>query len=767
MSTDPPELTRFQRMVEAALWLAQQGAYISHAPVHMAKSAKVHWKDTKSRDPAVIRSFLSGGAVNALVIAADRMLVVDDDKFGWHDRLVAAGMPETFTVTTPTKQDKDGHVYDRHHHYLKVPVGFDVTRLPGVFAGGELRRSLDGEQGMVLGPYAIRGANGATKTYEVTARQPIAEAPESFLQFLIDNSGSGSGSITMVEGRHWQWGDRDRGSRHNHLNGVIRGWRGKLPNRDALIAQTWLYIEEHGIPLERVGDEDLNRAEVERMVDGALRKFDDDTPEQRTEWDEQQRQPASAPDDDLIELDDEGAFPDPPEERAFEGRVGELVALTVGHTTADPAGLLATTLSMLGVICAAQTEYHGLHPSVLAVSLVGATGVGKDTAIDLIERLVGTSRELGAARVRRSGFGSGEVIVRALSKRQQAGEDPLRMLAIENELGALLKRSKREGATLSETLRSLWDGRSIETNSVTGGEHPVDPPYWFGTVAGITPTDLRSLLDGDALSNGAANRWLWVPVREQPVPADGLTPVVPQSLRDAIQQAEKRRGVSLTVQPKAADGLAAYRDFLRTTPSPRGMSTRLHVMALRIALIHAALDGASEVGWQHVNRGTALTEYVRRGWVWTFGHMTGNADGDLLLRHLYERGSLSGRQVWRLLRDPVRRLAATDAVQRMGYGELVERSGTQGGRPTKTLVLRNGEGRLGHLGTLGTQTHSPTSGDTSAFLSQTASVSTNKHEPNLFPTPTQPMPIPSPTEGRSVGERMADIFGTDHAEETT
>lgn len=149
--------TRHEKMVDAAVWLAEQGfADIGWAPVSHGKAPHRGWKSDATDDPALIRKMLHG-ARNALVIPKGKAAVVDIDDPAVAVALKAAGMPAGFRVTSPTPG---------HGHFYVLQNG---TELPTSFLGGEVRR---GGSGMVLGP--VGAAQGRGVRAERDAADPGA-----------------------------------------------------------------------------------------------------------------------------------------------------------------------------------------------------------------------------------------------------------------------------------------------------------------------------------------------------------------------------------------------------------------------------------------------------------------------------------------------------------------------------------------------------------------------------------------------------------------
>lgn len=273
--------TRHEKMVNAAVWLAEQGNfYIGWGSQTDGKAVNRRWKSDMTSDPNAVRAMLHG-ARNPLVIPVERGVLIDVDKYGWYEKLLGAGLPPTFTVFSPTvRPAPDGGTFRGRHVYALAPAGYDVTTIPGVWAGGEVRRSVGGEQSMALAPWALRSDG----VYEPDPGSPreLAVLPESVLHLIKSSpkpgvlGGGGNGLITIHRGDNDDWLWPEEGGRHDTLRDRIRVWRGQGTVGEPLRALAWGYIERHA--LNREGWREITREEVERMCKGAEEKFDDDPP---------------------------------------------------------------------------------------------------------------------------------------------------------------------------------------------------------------------------------------------------------------------------------------------------------------------------------------------------------------------------------------------------------------------------------------------------------------------------------------------------------
>jgi hypothetical protein len=209
-----------------------------------------------------------------------------------------------------------------------------------------------------------------------------------------------------------------------------------------------------------------------------------------------------------------------PDPACLYGLVGDVARAGSENTEANP---LAIALNFMAYLSAGigrgaftyvgNTRHYcrifGLH--------VGRTGRGrKGDAASLVHRIdmaIRASNEHGAPQVHSGGLSTREGLALMIHDGWTAGKkevEPIhdkRLWVIESEFANILHQSKREGNTLSSALRDAWDGVSIKP--ATKGH----PRVWAShphicLSAGITPSELHSLLAARELTNGFANRFL-------------------------------------------------------------------------------------------------------------------------------------------------------------------------------------------------------------------------------------------------------------------
>ena len=171
-----------------------------------------------------------------------------------------------------------------------------------------------------------------------------------------------------------------------------------------------------------------------------------------------------------------------------------------------------------------------------------------------------------------------------------SGVSDKRLLIVEEELGGTLSAAARLENTLTATLRSAWDGKDLRTLAKNCPTRATAPH--ISLIGHITLDELKKKLRGDALSNGFANRFLWIFAARTRMLPNGGTLRIEQLSAEAqkLQQAvERARGhAELTRDAEASAAWAdAYTSWLSVErPGIVGeVTSRMEAHAVRLALI--------------------------------------------------------------------------------------------------------------------------------------------------------------------------------------
>jgi hypothetical protein len=214
-----------------------------------------------------------------------------------------------------------------------------------------------------------------------------------------------------------------------------------------------------------------------------------------------------------------------------------------------------------------------------------------------------------------------------------AGITDKRLLIVEEEMGGVLSASGRKDNTLTAILRCAWDGKNLRTLAKNSYEIATAPH--ISIIGHITLDELKAKLRGDSLTNGFANRFLWIYARRAQFLPDGGD-LRAEDLRDQAEALQKviatARGRGRLRRDPAADALwrAVYHQLSEERGGLLGaVTSRQEAHAIRLALIYALLDGAEVIRLEHLQAALAVCEYALRSADYCFGGLSANAQAIL------------------------------------------------------------------------------------------------------------------------------------------
>ena len=744
----PPEVVA--KRVELAVRVIELGACVfplafnSKKPLIPKDQGGKGFLDAKP-DPDMARTFLSNaGQPNyGLAFPADSDVFVLDLDGGdraarpdwrndWQRQYEMYGPPGlTFIVRTPSG---GRHAYYRWRAdlYGPMPPGDEML-------GWTVRKPW---KGYLVGPGSVINGN----LYELAGVDYIADFPEAWARAALTETGakpgvaSAGGPVLTIRGP----GLVQSGHRHKYLRDQARYLVGVGLRGDALF--TAVMDLNSQLPEPKTADE------VRRAIGEAETKFE---PDEVTETGEvvrdAPRQSRVYAEDIELALPAIQPFPEDPDPGAFAGLAGEAIESLEGLTSASRVGMLCSLLSAWGGLFGTRTTFHGEQPSVLFTVLVGETGrARKGTTTSAVWTALSHAMTSGFMSVpisanRWDGLASGEALVRTLSEAK--GSDPGKPvfgLIVEEEFERLLRRMRSsEGyqSTLDVYLRQAFDARMIQHLTAAKSVR-VQPPYGVSILGNVTRETLRQNVSPDMARSGFANRFLWIPIQERDVAISGAAAWhFPEGIQNALREARIAwaGGAHIAIADDALDLLNDYAHHLRELVGLAGaMGARLHVIAARVALIHAAIDRSDVVHRGFVERAIALTEYARSGMTWAFRDDVGDEDANTLFAAVLGRfvDGLSTREAQAVVGRSQRFMKARDLLIESGHIRLqtvTNRPQTDdkpsqtsgGGRPQTRLyaIDRPGFGRF--LPTGSTNHPHEESGNHGSSDSR----STNRHKP--------------------------------------
>ncbi len=342
------------------------------------------------------------------------------------------------------------------------------------------------------------------------------------------------------------------------------------------------------------------------------------------------------------------ALPTEIDPAARHGVLGEFVEAVLPCTEASEAALLFTAIVAFGVLVGGKARMMigaDVHPGSTNGILVGQTSRGrKGTSLGYVLNVAGRSDESFITRML-TGLSSGEGVVHAV--RDPHGDDEgvedKRLLIEEPEFASVLAATRREGNRLSPIIRNAWDRRrlgNLTKNPVTATDHHI------GIIAHITEGELRTELRSVDISNGFANRFLFVCVNRskllpfpKQVDTDQLNSIVTALAAIRIWANEEER--VLTWAPASRDIWEAVytgqhgATLTRERPGPLGgVTSRAEAHTIRIATLYATLDRSPVVEARHLLAALAVIDYADESAAYLFGSESGSDEERKLLAAL-------------------------------------------------------------------------------------------------------------------------------------
>ncbi|NCC04832.1 MAG: hypothetical protein EOM37_12525 [Proteobacteria bacterium] len=329
------------------------------------------------------------------------------------------------------------------------------------------------------------------------------------------------------------------------------------------------------------------------------------------------------------------------EQAALHGIVGEFVDLATEGSEADPAAVLATTLVRFGVEAGSPDPNARPHiyvgesrhePRIFGVVVGKSAKARKGTSGAPVTRLFAVPEGcMGAPKMAPMNLGplsSGEGIVYAVRDAQETWDDKeqqfkvidpgvldKRLFVQEEEFAAAINAGKRDGNTLSATLRALWDSGTRSPMTKTSRTQCTNAHV--GILAHITIDELAVSLSACDKLNGYANRFLWMLARRSKrvprprrMPDDKFIPI-----RNEIWQRLHLAHAAGQMRLTAAAGDLWDAEYDRLTEDRPGIAgaitARAEAQVVRLSMIYALCDGRKQVDAVHVQAALALWRYAQ------------------------------------------------------------------------------------------------------------------------------------------------------------
>jgi hypothetical protein len=347
----------------------------------------------------------------------------------------------------------------------------------------------------------------------------------------------------------------------------------------------------------------------------------------------------------------------------LHGLAGDVVRAILPWTEADPAALYGDFLTSFGSavgpgphVWVGSTRHT---PRLFQVTVGGTSAGRKGTAHDNVRHVLENAEPVWSRENVQGGLSSGEGLVQAMADLPGAKN----FMAVETEFGRVLAVASRNGATVSDYIRQLWEGDTVR---ILNRSRLVLDGAYFSLVGHITATELRTKMAEVDLANGFANRVLWVYAqRSKLIPEGARIPdeiVLPIAMR-VTQAIEAARGLGEMRRSRLAEHrwAKAYREMAETRlPGLLGAVTdRREAQCLRLSMVFAALDGSRMIKPEHVDAALAYWRYCEETAAFVFGRSSGNPKADKVLAALRRAGG-------EMTRSEIRRDVFSNNIEKPG-----------------------------------------------------------------------------------------------------
>lgn len=409
--------------------------------------------------------------------------------------------------------------------------------------------------------------------------------------------------------------------------------------------------------------------------------------------------------------------------------VHEFVHAATEYSEADPAAVLFTFLTRFAADAGAKATLQigdTPHRAIIFTAIVGGTSkarkgtsaapVKRLSALDMVQAgdgynlcgLLDSDCDVDGFYPAKSTPGplsTGEGLVYAVrdeSKRwneqdqcfvvSDPGVKDKRLFVLTEELSSALKSMQREGNTLSQILRSAWDGVSIEPLIKLNRIRASDPH--IGIVGHITHEELCRLLDSGEHFSGLSNRFLWVCARRSKFVAfptgihDNVLARLQLEYFQAAGQAYVIPKISL-----ADDAIKFWEDVYKDISRDRkgvvgAVCDRAEAYTLRLALVYALLYRARQIERIHIECAMAAWDYAERSAQWIFSTGIEDPIQDKLLGLLSEKGALSLTDIHKALSNNLPKEKISQVIKGLESKKLIwiEEIKTAG-RPKQMISL--------------------------------------------------------------------------------
>jgi hypothetical protein len=330
-------------------------------------------------------------------------------------------------------------------------------------------------------------------------------------------------------------------------------------------------------------------------------------------------------------------------EAMFYGVAGDIVRTIEPITEADPIAILAQLICMVGSAAGRNPYFRAeadQHRANLFVTIVGESSTSrKGVSYGYPRRVLQEVDEAWSGRIF-PGASSGEGLIWAvrdateiIDRKGESVLDPgatdKRLLVHESEFGSVLRMLSREGNTLSAVLRNSWDGSDLGILTKNSPVRATAPH--ISMIGHITLFELDACLKFTEAVNGFANRFMWVYAKRSKLLPDGgdfdlvaLAPKAAQTVGE-LKRDDSARALWHERYASLAEGSPGLVGAITSRGAP---------IVMRLALIYALLEEASEISESHMRAALAMWDYAERSAQFIFENYLGDANAERILAAL-------------------------------------------------------------------------------------------------------------------------------------
>lgn len=365
--------------------------------------------------------------------------------------------------------------------------------------------------------------------------------------------------------------------------------------------------------------------------------------------------------------DDFDEFPAPPgwpelKSPALRGLAGDFVRAVCKGSEADPAAVLATTLTAFGAALGSKVNlwvgdtkhFPRLYVLVVGNSSKARKGTSATPVRRLLEAAAKKNTSFNGMQISDGPCSSAEGLIYAVRNPSEGGDlgaADKRLLVFEGEFASVLRVMQREGNLLSPALRTFWDH---------GNQKPLTKTNPIGTtdahvciVGHITQQELGIYLSNADMWNGLANRLVFVAAKRSKLisfperTAEKVLESFACRFSEALNHAHQV--LQVVIADDARDKWTElYEKLSEEKPGILGSVTaRSEAQVLRIAMIYALLDQTNQIGKEHLESALAFWEYSTASASLIFGKEAINSDQQKIIDALKANESMSQTEIHR------------------------------------------------------------------------------------------------------------------------